>query len=234
MCVSDLHDFYRIAVGEQRTDLAQAIEAHAANAEAGSAAIRAIAHTLKGSGSSFGFPAISFAAAATEHATEATLAIYARALVLTLDDRDAIIPVATPATGPRPQPASSSSEPALRVLLAEDDPLTAALIIHRLELESFEVVHCANGLDAIDAVSSQQFQMIVLDVQMPGIDGFAVLDRLRSSSEHAEVPIVLVTAVGSERDVVRGFALGADDCILKPFSPVELTARVNRLARGVS
>ena len=233
--MSDLHDFYRIAVGEHRADLARAIEAHAANAEDGSAAIRAVAHTLKGSGSSFGFPAISFAAAATEHATEATLSTYAQALVLTLDDIDAITPVATPAmTGPRPQPKRSSTEQSFRVLLAEDDPLTAALITHRLERESFEVVHCVNGLDAIDVVSSQQFQMIVLDVQMPGADGFAVLDRLRSTADLADVPIVLVTAVGSERDVVRGFALGADDYILKPFSPAELTARVKRLARGVS
>ena len=76
--------------------------------------------------------------------------------------------------------------------------------------------------------------MIVLDVQMPGIDGFDVLDRIRAMPDLADIPIVLVTAVGSEGDVVRGFALGADDYILKPFSPAELTARVKRLANGLT
>lgn len=235
--MSDLHDFYRIAFSEQQTDLVRAIEARDSNQESAGPAIRAIAHMLKGSGSSFGFPAVTYAAAATEHATEAALSMSARALVLTLDDIDAITPVQLPeASGPKwsnPAGGEDANNTPIRVLLAEDDPLTAALIIHRLEREAFEVTHCTNGLDAMDAVATERFGMIMLDVQMPGADGFAVLDRIRSSAELADVPIVLVTAVGSEGDVVRGFALGADDYILKPFSPAELTARVKRLTNGL-
>jgi DNA-binding response OmpR family regulator len=68
---------------------------------------------------------------------------------------------------------------------------------------------------------------------MPGMDGFEVLGRLRKDPRYSRTPIVMLTSLGQEADVVRGFGLGADDYILKPFSPTELTARVRRLlARG--
>jgi DNA-binding response OmpR family regulator len=118
-----------------------------------------------------------------------------------------------------------------RVLLAEDDTLTAALIIHRLEREGFEVVHHADGGSAIESIEDNSFGMVLLDVQIPGVDGFEVLRRVRALDRLAEVPVVMLTAVGSERDVVRGLELGADDYILKPFSPTELTARLKRFTR---
>jgi DNA-binding response OmpR family regulator len=118
-----------------------------------------------------------------------------------------------------------------RVLLAEDDTLTAALIIHRLEREGYDVEHHADGSSALDAASHERFGLVVLDVQMPGANGFDVLQRIRSNPELNHVPVVMLTAVGGERDVVRGFELGADDYILKPFSPAELTARLNRFTR---
>lgn len=121
--------------------------------------------------------------------------------------------------------------PANRVLLAEDDTLTAALIIHRLEREGFEVVHHHDGSSALDSAERGGFGLVVLDVQMPGMDGFEVLERLRTMPTLDDVPIVMLTAVGGERDVVRGFALGANDYILKPFSPAELTARLKRFTR---
>lgn len=235
--MSELHDFYRLAVAEQRNDLVRAIEAHEAESVTGAAtthvtAIRAIAHTLAGSGASFGFPAVTTAAAATEHSTDATISMFAKALVATLDDIESMTPL-DPSRRSTRSHSQTHARP-IRILLAEDDALTAALIIHRLEREAFEVAHCSNGLDAVEAVATQQFDMIVLDVQMPGIDGFDVLDRIRAMPELSEIPIVLVTAVGSEGDVVRGFALGADDYILKPFSPAELTARVKRFANGLT
>ena len=118
-----------------------------------------------------------------------------------------------------------------RVLLAEDDTLTAALIVHRLEREGYDVEHHADGSSALDAASHERFGLVVLDVQMPGANGFDVLQRIRSNPELNHVPVVMLTAVGGERDVVRGFELGADDYILKPFSPAELTARLNRFTR---
>ena len=118
-----------------------------------------------------------------------------------------------------------------RILLAEDDTLTAALIIHRLEREGFEVVHESDGTSAMDAVEGDEFAIIVLDVQRPGLGGFEVLERLRSMQALDDTPIVMLTAAGSERDVVRGFELGANDYIVKPFSPAELTARLKRFVR---
>jgi DNA-binding response OmpR family regulator len=118
-----------------------------------------------------------------------------------------------------------------RILLAEDDALTAALVIHRLEREGFEVEHRADGRSAVEAAEAGSFGLVLLDVHMPELDGFQVLARLRADARHAAVPIVMLTAVGSERDVVRGFELGADDYILKPFSPAELTARLRRFVR---
>jgi DNA-binding response OmpR family regulator len=120
-----------------------------------------------------------------------------------------------------------------RVLLAEDDTLTAALVIHRLEREGFVVDHYGNGAEAAAAFVGEPFDLVVLDVQMPGLDGFEVLTRIRAASD-TKVPVVMLTAVGSERDVVKGFELGADDYILKPFSPAELTVRLKRFMRAAS
>jgi DNA-binding response OmpR family regulator len=119
-----------------------------------------------------------------------------------------------------------------RVLLAEDDSLTAALIIHRLEREGFDVIHRADGASAVESLTEGTFGLVVLDVQMPGLDGFQVLEHVRSTDSLSDVPVVMLTAVGSERDVVKGFELGADDYILKPFSPAELTARLKRFTRS--
>lgn len=118
-----------------------------------------------------------------------------------------------------------------RVLLAEDDTLTAALIIHRLEREGFEVVHESDGNAALEAVEAGEFAIIVLDVEMPGKNGFEVLERMRTVRELDNTPIVMLTAAGSEREVVRGFDLGANDYIVKPFSPAELTARLKRFVK---
>ncbi len=118
-----------------------------------------------------------------------------------------------------------------RVLLAEDDTLTAALVIHRLEREHLEVIHCSNGLQAVEAAEKERFGLVILDIHMPEMDGFEVLEHLRSSQEYSGVPIVMLTGAGSETEVVKGFELGADDYIVKPFSPAELTARLKRFTK---
>lgn len=118
-----------------------------------------------------------------------------------------------------------------RILLAEDDTLTAALVIHRLEREGFDVVHELDGHAALEAAEGDTFGVIILDVGMPGLDGFELLERLRSDARYDDTPIVMLTAAGSERDVVRGFDLGANDYIVKPFSPAELTARLKRFVK---
>jgi len=121
------------------------------------------------------------------------------------------------------------SERVHRVLIAEDDALTAGLAADRLQRDGFEVTQAVNGLEALKLAENDVFDLVVLDVKMPYIDGFQLLAELRGRPEYAEVPIVILTAMGSEHSVVRAFELGASDYILKPFSPTELTARAERL-----
>ena len=116
-----------------------------------------------------------------------------------------------------------------RVLVAEDDEISATILLHRLEKEGLEVVRFKDGQDAYDAAQGEVPDLVILDVKMPGMDGFEVLGRLRKDPRYSRTPIVMLTSLGQEADVVRGFGLGADDYILKPFSPTELTARVRRL-----
>ena len=118
-----------------------------------------------------------------------------------------------------------------RVLVAEDDEISATILLHRLEKEGLDVVHFDNGRAAYEGALEETPDLVILDVKMPGMDGFEVLERLRRMPAYARVPIILLTSMGSEADVVRGFQLGADDYVLKPFSPIELSARVWRLLR---
>lgn len=118
-----------------------------------------------------------------------------------------------------------------RVLVAEDDEISATILLHRLEKEGLDVVRFDNGRKAYEAALHDVPDLVVLDIKMPGMDGFEVLERLRRTPAYARVPIILLTSMGSEADIVRGFNLGADDYVLKPFSPVELSARVWRLLR---
>lgn len=117
------------------------------------------------------------------------------------------------------------------VLVAEDDDITAKILSHRLEKEGFRVVRYADGEDAYRGALEQTPAMVLLDVRMPGMDGFEVLQRLRKTPSYARIPIIMLTGLGGETDVVRGFQLGADDYVVKPFSATELVARVHRLMR---
>jgi diguanylate cyclase (GGDEF)-like protein len=129
-----------------------------------------------------------------------------------------------------PDAAASGSGP---ILVAEDDDIAATILTHRLEKEGLEVIRYADGASAYQGALEVTPALVILDVKMPGMDGFEVLERLRKTPTYAEVPIVLLTSMGSEADVVRAFQLGADDYILKPFSPAELVARARRLiSRG--
>ncbi len=116
------------------------------------------------------------------------------------------------------------------ILVAEDDEVAAKLLVYRLAREpGFKVIHCGDGHDALLKAQQTSIDIAVLDVNMPGIDGLVLLERLREMPRYARLPIAMLTSLGSERDVVRGLELGADDYIVKPFSPTELIARVRRL-----
>ncbi|HWK53094.1 MAG TPA: response regulator [Hyphomicrobiales bacterium] len=117
------------------------------------------------------------------------------------------------------------------ILLAASDLLLAGIIKHRLSREDIAVQHAPTGQDACELLQTLSPALIMLDARMPGMSGFDVLARLRETQGQREVPVLLLIAMGNESDVKRGYALGADDYLVKPFSPAELLARVRRLAQ---
>ena len=126
------------------------------------------------------------------------------------------------------RPANPPRNTGRRILLVEDDNLVASVLKHRLDREGYSVAYFDDGLAALDALN-EEFALAILDVKLPGMDGFDLLQRMRERTELAETPVIILTALGGERDVLRGFQLGANDYITKPFSPIEVIARVKRL-----
>ena len=121
-----------------------------------------------------------------------------------------------------------------RIFLVEDDRVTGTLIRHRLVRDGYEVRDFVNGEEAFAWAAEERFDLAVLDIKVPGMDGFEILERLRGIPRYRKVPIIVLTGMGSEADIIRGLELGADDYMLKPFSPTELLARVRRLLHARS
>jgi DNA-binding response OmpR family regulator len=112
------------------------------------------------------------------------------------------------------------------VLLVEDDEMVQQLVGHALQRQGYHVVTAENGEQALARVAEAIPDVIVADVAMPGMDGFALLSRLRSDPVGRQIPLIFLTARGGMEDVVTGLELGADDYLLKPFDVRELVARV--------
>ena len=117
---------------------------------------------------------------------------------------------------------------AKRVLIVDDEPRYLRLLDANLRTEGYEVVTASDGQQALDVFSAQPVDLILLDIMMPRMDGFAACQRIR---EFSSVPIIILTAKGEEQDRVRGLDLGADDYLVKPFSATELLARVRAVLR---
>lgn len=115
-----------------------------------------------------------------------------------------------------------------RILVADDDPTMRLLVRRTLELAKCDVTLAEDGEVALSCARDHPFDLLVLDVMMPGIDGLEVCRRVRSSSA---VPIILLTALDNEEDIVRGLDAGADDYLPKPFATGELLARVRAALR---
>ncbi len=117
-----------------------------------------------------------------------------------------------------------------RILVADDDPNIAQFIQITLEDPRYEVVAVENGLEAIKAFEESEFDVVILDIMMPYVDGFQACHRIR---EVSDVPIIILTSRDGTDDVVHGFGLGADDYITKPFKMAELIARLEAILRRV-
>jgi two-component system, cell cycle response regulator DivK len=132
----------------------------------------------------------------------------------------------------RPSGSAPASHPAAhagraQILVADDDATVLALVRTAIQNFGMDCQIASDGRSAIDAIRLTKPHAAVLDVNMPGMDGYEVLAAIRS--EHMPVRVLLLTARQQESDVLRGFTLGADDYIVKPFSPMELVARIKRL-----
>jgi phosphate regulon transcriptional regulator PhoB len=118
-----------------------------------------------------------------------------------------------------------------RVLIVEDEPDIRELVVHHLKREGYQVSAAASGEEALRQVQAAPPDLVLLDLMMPAMDGLEVCRRLRQDPATATLPIVMLTAKGDEVDRVLGLEIGADDYVVKPFSPKELLARVRAVLR---
>ena len=115
-----------------------------------------------------------------------------------------------------------------RVLVVDDDPTVREVVVSYLRAHRHDVLEAADGEEALSLMGSGGADLVVLDLMLPGIDGLEVCRRLRETSD---VPVIMLTALGSESDRVMGLERGADDYVTKPFSPRELALRVDSVLR---
>ncbi len=118
-----------------------------------------------------------------------------------------------------------------RILIVEDEEDIAELVSFNLAREKYDVTGVTSGEKALEAVRTKRFDLILLDLMLPGVDGLEVCRTLKTDPATREIPIVMFTARGEEADIVAGLELGADDYITKPFSPRVLVARVRAVLR---
>lgn len=118
-----------------------------------------------------------------------------------------------------------------RALVVEDDPDIVELIDHYLQAEGFRVEALGDGREALERLHADGYTLVILDLQLPGMDGLSVCRALRGDPRTQGLPVIMLTARGDEADRVVGLEVGADDYVVKPFSPKELMARVRALFR---
>ncbi len=117
------------------------------------------------------------------------------------------------------------------ILIVEDEPEIAQLIAQTLEREGFHCAIAPDGLQALEIVPQQQPDVIILDLMLPGLDGLEVCTRIRQKNDIKDPYILMLTAKGEEIDRIVGLSTGADDYLVKPFSPREVVARIRALLR---
>src|SRR3954463_7569931 len=133
-----------------------------------------------------------------------------------------------PNSGQQSQPAGVGASNRTRVLVIDDDRKLCRLIKDYLEPMGYEVSAVHTGLDGVEKASADRWHAIILDLMLPGLDGFEVLKRIRHNSD---VPVLMLTARGDEADRIVGLEIGADDYLPKTFSTRELLARLRAVTR---
>jgi len=121
-----------------------------------------------------------------------------------------------------------------RILVVDDEPDITALVAYHLAKEGYRVATASTGAEALKAAASAPPDLVVLDLMLPGVSGYDVLQELRRHPETRDVGVILLTARKDELDRVKGLSLGADDYVVKPFSPKELVLRVSAVLRRLA
>lgn len=124
--------------------------------------------------------------------------------------------------------ATSNGE---RVLVVDDEPDIVALVLYHLAKASYRVSTATSGVEALEAARRERPALMVLDLMLPGLSGFDVLEQLRADPNTRDIAVLMLTARKDEPDRIRGLSLGADDYLTKPFSPPELVLRVGAILR---
>ena len=121
-----------------------------------------------------------------------------------------------------------------RVLVVDDEPDIVALVAYHLAKAGYRVATASSGTDALESVRRERPALIVLDLMLPGMSGYEVVDQLRANDATRDVAVLMLTARREEADRIQGLSLGADDYLTKPFSPQELVLRVGAILRRLS
>jgi class 3 adenylate cyclase len=135
----------------------------------------------------------------------------------------------TPGLGfapPAPTPPQATAQSPSRLLVVDDDEANRDMLARRLRRQGFEVALAANGLEALQALRADPFDLVLLDLVMPGLDGYQVLAKLKSDAALAGVPVIMISALDQDQSIARCIEAGAEDYIAKPFNPVFLRARI--------
>jgi two-component system phosphate regulon response regulator PhoB len=132
------------------------------------------------------------------------------------------------------EPHTNGGVPGERVLVVDDEPDIRALVAYHLVKGGYRVSTASSGPEALSSAKQERPALIVLDLMLPGLSGYDVLEQLRGAPATKDVAVLMLTARREEQDRIRGLALGADDYLTKPFSPQELTLRVAAILRRMS
>jgi two-component system alkaline phosphatase synthesis response regulator PhoP len=116
-----------------------------------------------------------------------------------------------------------------KILVIEDDPATSRLVDYSLRHEGYQVISASNGLEGLRKAIGESPDLVILDVMLPGMDGFEICHRLRSEPATAQLPILMFSAKAQEIDKDTGIKVGADEYLTKPAAPSEIVSRVEKL-----
>ena len=116
----------------------------------------------------------------------------------------------------------------IKILVVDDEPKIREMITKFAIHEGFKVVEATDGKQAVDIFQTETFQLVIMDIMMPNLDGFSACEQIKKISD---VPVIMLSAKGEEYDKVHGFEIGVDDYVVKPFSPKELMMRINAVIK---